>query len=104
MALISNPSNLDKALDLVNQIQREEPSQDVRHLLDQYGGGLRECVSDLVDIAKTAKSDNAKLDAVKTMLKMHGISLKDEETSGMTINFLVQGDNMQMQNILIPKR
>ena len=105
MPLIENPTILDKALDLVKTAQAPSSQDDsaMRDLLNRQGATMENAANNLAELAQSSRNESTRLRATETILKLHGVSLKDDETNGVNITFVVHGDNMKMQNILIPK-
>lgn len=105
MPLIQNPTNLDKALDLVNSSKPvQEADSEIRALLTREGATLASAACNLADLAQNSSNPSTRLKATETILKLQGVSLRDDEVAGVNVTFIIHGDQMKMQNILIPKR
>lgn len=105
MPLIENPSNLDRAMDLVNSSRpMKDEDTEIRALLTKEGATLQSAACNLADLAQNSANPSTRLKATETILKLQGVSLRDDEVAGVNVTFVVHGDQIKMQNILIPKR
>ena|SRR5579864_1486154 len=100
MPLLS-PTQIDSALRASNLKPQKQNS--LKESLDSSNLSLEDCLCELGSIVRCAESDGVKLQAVKTVLEMHGALNKDTVRDIPVINIVINDGQVQVNPILFPR-
>lgn len=72
--------------------------------LEEQGGGLDKVAGTICELMNFSSEEHIRLQAARTILEARGLSKRAEAVGAPTFNFIIKGDNVDINGILAPTR
>lgn len=106
-APVSAPHRSKSLQDLGDRIASAIPElrsqKDIGKILEYHGADIETLVEQAVRLMHHTDDEKIRRDLILEFLNMHGVRKPEDNTSN-TINLIIKDGNVEVQNILMPKR
>lgn len=82
---------------------RSDENTELKDLLDRSNLSPEDCLDQVASIMRGGANENTRLQAAKLALELNGLLEKDSVTPPPTVIFNINGDNIGLNQILLPR-
>ena len=100
---IRTPSMQEIGAKLQSNIPALRSDRDIIKILDYHGATVESLVERAVSLMHGTDDEKIQRDLILEFLNMHGVRNPQDNTSSV-INLVIKDGNVEVQNILMPKR